>query len=88
MPGDAWRLGGADLGAGGRGFESRHPDSAEVFANLLTNYYSNWELVGERRPVMYGVAGRRWMIGSPAVRASIFLFDSGSVSICRFCHLQ
>ena len=27
------RLGGADLGAGGRGFESRHPDS---FSNMLS----------------------------------------------------
>jgi hypothetical protein len=32
-PGYVWRLGGADLGAGGRGFESSHPRS---FSNLLS----------------------------------------------------
>jgi hypothetical protein len=33
-PGYVWRLGGADLGAGGRGFESRHPD--QLFSNVLS----------------------------------------------------
>jgi len=65
------RRDGADLRAGGRGFGSRHPDRAETFSNWLANNDTRWELVGECRPVMYDVAGRRWMIGSPAVRASV-----------------
>jgi len=64
------------------------PTGNRCFSNWLANFDARWELVGERRPVMSGVAGRRWMIGSPAVRASIFLFDSDSVSICGFCHLE
>ena len=34
VPGSVWLLGGTDLGAGGRGFESRHPDS--YFPNVLS----------------------------------------------------
>ena len=58
------------------------------FSNRLASYDTSWELVGERRPVMYGVAGRRWMISFPAIGASIVLYDSDSVSVCGFCHLQ
>jgi hypothetical protein len=35
MSGCVWRLGGADLGAGGRGFESRHPDQVTALRMLV-----------------------------------------------------
>jgi hypothetical protein len=65
MRSDVRLLGGADLGAGGRGFESRHPDG--YFSNVLSVFRSRREpsLGGVSCRLAWLTEGTCWLPPSP-----------------------
>jgi hypothetical protein len=88
MPGDVRRLGEPDLGAGGRGFESRHPDWSQIFSEYSLDSWNAARSVAGCRRVSASVAGWRGRIWLPCRQARQFPFASDTASIYRLCHLE